>query len=198
MPVFVIDAHPLMRDALSRLLRQHWPSLEVHGMGLLAETGDVVERHGPPRLFCLDPKLPDTRGMSGIRHLKRKHPEVPIVVISANPAKETAQACVNSGATLYIEKSASPQDIVATLGPLLQKGHSKAQDGVGSLQLSRRQRQLISLLDQGLSNRDMAEQLGLSEHTIKVHLWRLFRRLEVNSRTQALHQARRHGLLNRR
>jgi DNA-binding NarL/FixJ family response regulator len=51
------------------------------------------------------------------------------------------------------------------------------------------------MLDRGLSNRDIASELNISEHTVKVHLWRLFRRLGVKSRTQTLHFARTHGLL---
>ena len=54
---------------------------------------------------------------------------------------------------------------------------------------------LIAMLDKGMSNREIATQLEISEHTVKVHLWRLFRRLGVKSRTQALHHARNHGLL---
>ena len=61
--------------------------------------------------------------------------------------------------------------------------------------LSKRQKQLLVMLDRGLSNRDIAEQLQISEHTVKVHLWRLFRRLNVKSRTQTIHYARTHGLL---
>jgi DNA-binding NarL/FixJ family response regulator len=61
--------------------------------------------------------------------------------------------------------------------------------------LSKRQKQLILMLDRGLSNRDIAAELSISEHTVKVHLWRLFRRLGVKSRTQTLHFARMHGFL---
>jgi DNA-binding NarL/FixJ family response regulator len=62
--------------------------------------------------------------------------------------------------------------------------------------LSKRQTQLIAMLDKGMSNRDIATDLEISEHTVKVHLWRLFRRLGVKSRTQALHYARTNGLLS--
>ena len=61
--------------------------------------------------------------------------------------------------------------------------------------LSKRQTQLIAMLDKGMSNREIATQLEISEHTVKVHLWRLFRRLGVKSRTQTIHYARTHGLL---
>jgi DNA-binding NarL/FixJ family response regulator len=62
--------------------------------------------------------------------------------------------------------------------------------------LSKRQTQLIAMLDKGMSNRDIATDLEISEHTVKVHLWRLFRRLGVKSRTQALHYARTNGLIS--
>ena len=62
--------------------------------------------------------------------------------------------------------------------------------------LSKRQKQLLVMLDEGLSNRDIAESLQISEHTVKVHLWRLFRRLNVKSRSQASHLARTAGLLD--
>ena len=61
--------------------------------------------------------------------------------------------------------------------------------------LSKRQKQLLVMLDKGQSNRDIAEELQISEHTVKVHLWRLFRRLNVKSRSQASHLARTQGLL---
>ena len=65
----------------------------------------------------------------------------------------------------------------------------------GSIKLSKRQKQMILMLDQGLSNREISEKLDITEHTVKVHLWRMYRRLGVNSRTQALHFARTHALL---
>ena len=81
---------------------------------------------------------------------------------------------------------------------LLPDGQGDGEDGepTSETKLTKRQRQLIVMLDEGLSNRDIAERLGISEHTVKVHLWRLFRRLGVKSRTQTLHYARLNGLIN--
>jgi DNA-binding NarL/FixJ family response regulator len=70
-----------------------------------------------------------------------------------------------------------------------------AEPGTPPEKLSKRQKQLLVMLDKGLSNRDIAEELKISEHTVKVHLWRLFRRLNVKSRSQASHLARTQGLL---
>ena len=73
---------------------------------------------------------------------------------------------------------------------------SESQDGKPSSteKLSRRQKELLKLLERGLSNRELAEIMEISEHTVKVHLWRLFRRLSVKNRSQAVHWARSRGL----
>jgi DNA-binding NarL/FixJ family response regulator len=106
---------------------------------------------------------------------------------------------LDAGADAFIEKSNSPAQIIAALRSLLlTKEDAAAEDAAtptGPTKLSKRQKQLLLMLDQGLSNRDIAEKLDISEHTVKVHFWRLFRRLGVNSRTQALHFARTNGWL---
>ena len=95
---------------------------------------------------------------------------------------------------LYIEKSAGATEIGNELRSFLSEIANE--DTPQPLEkLSKRQKQLLVLLDKGLSNRDIAESLEISEHTVKVHLWRLFRRLNVKSRSQASHLARTSGLL---
>ena len=114
------------------------------------------------------------------------------------PAGEAEETCIEAGADLYLEKSAPAQDISNGLQGLLAADVSNDEEAAtapGDTKLSKRQKQLILMLDRGLSNRDIANELNISEHTVKVHLWRLFRRLGVKSRTQTLHFARTHGLL---
>jgi DNA-binding NarL/FixJ family response regulator len=176
MTVYVIDDHPLMRDALTMLVQRVRPGLKVVSVAKLNSLESTVERQGPPELFCLDLKLPDTLGLSGVHAVKAKFPDVPLVVVTGSEASECEAACLEAGANLFLEK-ASPPNISAPT------------------KLSKRQKQLILMLDQGLSNKDIADKLTISEHTVKVHFWRLFRRLGVNSRTQALHFARTNGWL---
>jgi len=144
-------------------------------------------------------QLPDTLGMSGVQVLKSKFPNVPLAVVTSSSASEFEQRCMDAGADAFIEKSNSPAQIIAALrGLLVTEEDAAAEDAAtpaGPTKLSKRQKQLILMLDQGLSNRDIAEKLDISEHTVKVHFWRLFRRLGVNSRTQALHFARTNGWL---
>jgi DNA-binding NarL/FixJ family response regulator len=199
MTVYVIDDHPLMRDALTMLLHRVKPGLKIIPIHKLNVVESTVEKNGSPELFCLDLQLPDTLGMSGVQLLKSKYPDVPLVVVTSSSASEFEARCMEAGADAFIEKSNSPAQIIAALRSLLvteeQAAIEDAATPAGPTKLSKRQKQLILMLDQGLSNRDIAEKLDISEHTVKVHFWRLFRRLGVNSRTQALHFARTNGWL---
>jgi DNA-binding NarL/FixJ family response regulator len=199
MTVYVIDDHPLMRDALTMLLHRVKPGLKIIPIHKLNVVESTVEKNGSPELFCLDLQLPDTLGMSGVQVLKAKYPDIPLAVVTSSSASEYEARCLEAGADAFIEKSNSPAQIIAALRSILvteeQAAIEDAATPAGPTKLSKRQKQLILMLDQGLSNRDIAEKLDISEHTVKVHFWRLFRRLGVNSRTQALHFARTNGWL---
>lgn len=198
MTVYVIDDHPLMRDALTMLVQRVRPGLKVVSVAKLNSLEATVERQGTPELICLDLKLPDTLGLSGVHAVKAKFPDVPLVVVTGSEASECEAACLEAGANLFIEKASPPNAIIEGLRSFLPSPPEETKDE-GSVtaptKLSKRQKQLILMLDQGLSNKDIADKLTISEHTVKVHFWRLFRRLGVNSRTQALHFARTNGWL---
>ena len=197
MSIYVIDDHPLMRDAIVMVLRRLRPAETIVELERLDKLASAVKQHGEPGLFCLDLKLPDVTGVSGVIAVKKIYPDVPVAVYSASPAADMEEACIEAGADTYIEKSASSAELTAALRGLLM-ADTEAEEPVtaANSKLSKRQTQLIAMLDQGMSNRDIATELDISEHTVKVHLWRLVRRLGVKSRTQALHHARTNGLLS--
>lgn len=198
MAVYVIEDHPLMRDALTMLIHRVRPGLKVVPVAKMNLLDTAVEKNGPAELFCLDLQLPDTLGLSGIHTVKAKYPDVALAIVTSSDAAEYEERCLAAGADAFIEKSINPNQIIETLKELLVPEDERATQEAGvqaPTKLSKRQKQLILMLDQGLSNRDIAEKLDISEHTVKVHFWRLFRRLGVNSRTQALHFARTNGWL---
>jgi DNA-binding NarL/FixJ family response regulator len=196
MSLYVIDDHPLMREAVVMLLRRLRGGANVVELDRLGNVEMAIKTHGAPDFFCLDLKLPDTMGTSGIIALKARYPDTPLAVLSASPAVDAEEACIEAGADLYIEKSAGASEIGAALRALLSADGGFEELTPADNKLSKRQKQLIVMLDRGLSNREIAEELGISEHTVKVHLWRLFRRLGVKSRTQTIHYARIHGMLS--
>jgi DNA-binding NarL/FixJ family response regulator len=193
--LYVIDDHPLMREAVVMLMRRLRPGANVIELDRIGGMEAAVRQHGFPDLVCLDLKLPDTTGMSGVHEMKNRFPDAPLAVLSASPAADAEEACIEAGADIYIEKSSGAQEIGNALRALLTTDGSFEELAPTDSKLSKRQKQLIVMLDRGLSNREIADELGISEHTVKVHLWRLFRRLGVKSRTQTIHYARTHGLL---
>ena len=198
MSLYVIDDHPMVRQMIGMLLRRLRPASKVVELEKFSELQAALIKNGEPELFVLDLLLPGVKGATAISDVKKMYPEVPLVVLSAMPSGEARDACLEAGADLYIEKSTDTAEISAAIQDIM-----KSDDGdddaevvvIGDIKLSKRQKQLILMLDRGLSNRDIAAELSISEHTVKVHLWRLFRRLGVKSRTQTLHFARTHGLL---
>lgn len=198
MTVYVIEDHPLMRDALTMLIHRVRPGLKVVPVPKMNVLETAVEKNGPAELFCLDLQLPDTLGLSGIHTIKAQYPDVSLAVITSSDATEFEARCLEAGADTFIEKTSNPTQIIQALKNLLvPEGDPSIEAAPAHVptKLSKRQKQLILMLDQGLSNRDIADKLSISEHTVKVHFWRLFRRLGVNSRTQALHFARTNGWL---
>ena len=194
MNIFIIDDHPLMREAIGMLIRRLSATAVVTELDRIAVVTLAVATHGKPELICLDLKLPDTNGVSGIRELKNRYPDVPIVVLTASSASDYEDLAMEAGASAFVEKSAGAAEITNVLRAFITE-QIDTEPTVSHGKLSKRQKQLLILLDKGLSNRDIAEALQISEHTVKVHLWRLFRRLNVKSRSQASHLARTQGLL---
>jgi DNA-binding NarL/FixJ family response regulator len=192
--IYHIEDHTIMRDAIGMILTRIKPGVKVTGVDRMAALEIMIARQGPPDLFLLDLGLPDTLGLSGLNKLVATYPNIPVVVITGS--EEDEDRCMAHGAAGFIGKTMKPPLLIESLRkflikeeeelPLVQSGPTK---------LSKRQKQLIVMLDLGLSNNQIAQKLEISEHTVKVHFWRLFRRLGVNSRTQALHYARENGWL---
>lgn len=195
MIIFVVDDHPLMREAVVMMFRRIKNDATVVELDRIGAVAPAVAKYGAPELFCLDLKLPDTHGVSGVREIRAQFPKVPIVVLSASPASDYEDLSIEAGADMYLEKSAGAAHMGQALRAMLTPDSGFTETEVGVEKLSKRQKQLLVLLDQGMSNRDIATQLEISEHTVKVHLWRLFRRLDVKSRTQATHWARGQGII---
>jgi DNA-binding NarL/FixJ family response regulator len=193
MSIFVVDDHPLLREAVVMLIRRLDSKFNVVELDRLAAVAPAVQAHGQPELICLDLKLPDTHGVSGVRELKQQLPEVPLVVLSAAAAQDYEDLAMEAGAEAFVTKSAGAAEITKQLKALLMQGGEETSSAPEKL--SKRQKQLLIMLDRGLSNRDIADELKISEHTVKVHLWRLFRRMNVKSRSQASHLARIRGLV---
>ncbi|MEP6722229.1 MAG: response regulator transcription factor [Variovorax sp.] len=119
MSIYVVDDHPMMRDAIAMVMRRLHPHWNVVELKCLAELVPSVEVTGSPSLILLDLNLPDATGCSGVHQVKRHFPNVPLAVYSASPAMDVADECIDAGADIYIEKTASSRELFAALRSVL-------------------------------------------------------------------------------
>ncbi len=202
MKLLIVDDHPVVRDGLAALLRQLAPEVAV----LLAEGGaqglDLANAHPDLDLVVLDLSMPGSDGFAVLHEFGRRLPQLPVVVLSSSEDPRDVRRALACGALGYIPKSAPPRTILAAMKFVLagnvyvpallaqdpafardEAAHDAARRSVASL--TRRQIDVLRLLREGRSNKEIGRALGLSEKTVKVHVTALFKALNVANRTQA-------------
>lgn len=197
MTIYAVDDHPMLRDAIVMAMRRLRPHSNIVELNSLADINDALINHGPPDLVSLDINLPDNDSDAGVARVRSMFPKAQIAVFSTHPSSEMEQICVASGADIYIEKASGRQQYADALKALLEAGPSDgAANGAPEFKLSKRQHQLVRMMDRGLTNAEMATALGLEEVSVKVHLWRLYQKLGVNNRSRALFVLRANHLID--
>lgn len=201
MTIYVLENHPLMSQAITFSLRRIDPTknvVEVHAFSKLQE---LMLINGQPEAFIIEPLMMGINGTSGIEQIKKNYPTTPLIMFSSLPSEEAEKPCIQAGADLYIEKTTALKDLFKLihnqldwLGEL-KVGQTHTTSSEGLLKLSKRQKQLLLLVDAGLSNEDIAKKLEISAHTVKVHLWRFYKKLGISSRTQLIKFSRDNGYL---
>jgi DNA-binding NarL/FixJ family response regulator len=220
MKALLVDDHALFRDGLSLLMTQRFPDVELFDVGAILDAEAVLDSEAGIELILLDLGLPDSQGLDSLQRLRLAAPEASMVVMSADDRPETILAAIDQGAAGFIPKTARlgaiesalrvvldggiflPQGIYRCITPQADpvpdvSGLDPAQVQaalVYSLGLSRRQVDVLRLLVMGCSTKLISRKLQLAESTVKTHLIGLFRKLDVNSRTQAIIAAARVGL----
>ena len=196
MKVLIVDDHPVVREGLAALLRSAEPGLEV----LQASGGPsglkLAANHPDLDLVFLDLKMPGVEGVAVITDFGRHCPQTPLVVISSSESPSDVREACAAGALGYIPKSATPQTVLSAM-KLVLSGEVyvppfmlEAQPAASPTRLTGRQREVLELLCEGASNKEIARRLDLSEKTIKVHVSAILRELGVVNRTQAVQAAR--------
>jgi DNA-binding NarL/FixJ family response regulator len=210
MPVvklLIVDDHPLFRDGLAALLRQASADNVVVQAASTEEALQLVDEQIIDAVF-MDLVMPGLSGEAAVREFARRHPDLPVIVLSSSESASDVRRVLNAGASGYIPKSATAQTVVSALQlvlsgniyvpPLLVTAAARAadhgaHDGPRTLaQLTDRQVDVLKYLRDGLSNKEISANLGIAEKTVKVHIAAIFKTLNVVNRTQAakfLHEA---------
>ena len=198
--LIVADDHPLFRAALREAVARLLPGSLIVEAESIARLEEAVQEHPDADLVLLDLRMPGARGFSALIHMRARYPSIPVAVISASESASIARRALDFGASGFIPKSASIDTIGAMLRALLagelaiprdyfdpttERGHPEQMSERGISRLTPQQLRVLLLLAEGQSNKTIAQDLEVSEATIKAHVTVILRKLGLERRTQA-------------
>ena len=202
MKILVVDDHALIREGLRQVLRGLESDVEVHEAATGARAFDIAGQQPELDLVLLDYHLPDMTGLQALEVFARQHPSLPIVMLSGSVNPRIMQEVMARGASAFLTKSGMSEDLLSVIRHVLAGGvhlPTMAADPYASplpiLQLTPRQEEVLQLLLDGYTNKEMGRLLRVSEETVKNHVSSILRSFGVSTRTQAVVAASRHGYL---
>jgi len=196
----IADDHPLFRGALREAVAGMLDRVDIAEAGTFDEVVGLLDRGGDVDLILLDLKMPGVRGFSGLMYMRAQYPSVPVVVVSANDDPSAIRRCMEFGASGFIPKTLGVDDMRTAIRRVLDGGVWTPPDvdlSAGSdaetaelmarmATLTPQQVRVLMMLSEGLLNKQIAYQLGVSEATVKAHVSAILQKLGVESRTQAV------------
>jgi DNA-binding NarL/FixJ family response regulator len=210
--VMIVDDHAIVRRGLLAYIDL------VPGVRVVAEAEDGQQAIARlrqwrtmgeplPDVVLMDLKMPRMDGVEAIAAIVRQYPEAKVVVLTSFGEAERVHAALAAGAAGYVLKDAEPEEVVAAIRAAVDGGvhldsavagrlvRRMAAPHVGLAALTVREREILVLLAQGNSNRDIADQLMITERTARTHVSNILTKLQLSSRTQAALLAIREGLI---
>lgn len=196
----VVDDHPLFRDALTLAIKSAHPNALISEASSIEAAKDMMAKGQRFDIVLLDLSMPGVAGFEGFLELRSIDPKQPIVIVSALEDSRIVQEAVSLGAAGFIPKSARKAELAEAIETVFQGGltlpksyqppvtSSKGNSAIGARlsSLTPQQLRVLSMLRQGLLNKQIAHELGVGETTVKAHVSEILRKLDVASRTQAV------------
>jgi len=208
----IVDDHALFREGLASIIRLD-PDIEVSGFaGTVREAVEIV-RTVKPDIVLMDFTLPDGTGVDATKMVLKEYPDCKIIFLTMSEEDENLFAAIRSGAKGYLLKNMSPSKLIATIRSV-QRGESalsrtmtlrlmeelsrtKEPERLGDAalaNLTRREMDVLRALTTGMTNKEIANQLYLSENTVKYHVHSILDKLNLSDRRSAANFAKEHGI----
>ena len=198
--LLIADDHPLYRGALREAVNGLFERIDIAEAGTFNEVTELLERGSEVDLVLLDLTMPGVRGFSGLMYLRAQYPGVPVIVVSANDDPAAIRHCMAFGASGFIPKTLGVEAMRGAISRILSGGVwtppdvdlSAGSDAETAALMARmatltpQQVRVLMMLSEGLLNKQIAYQLGVSEATVKAHVSAILQKLGVESRTQAV------------
>jgi len=204
MRILIVDDHALVRRGMNYVVKEGFPDADVVEAESSAAALEVLHGGAVADLALVDVRMPDLDGLELLRAIKTEWPDMPVIMISTYENAAYVKRALADGAAGYLLKDATPEDLAQAINVALsgsgnvlsprviQNLFEDQESGVGSnghrrneYSLTQREHDILALLAEGRSNREIAQRFYLSEKTVKAHLAAIFRKLGVTNRTQA-------------
>jgi len=212
--VFLLAENRLLREALARILDK---KNDIRVVAAVAFDTKVAERVSElcPQILAVDSSVFAYAGLEAVASIRRVVPNIKILMIGMDGDRETFLRCVNAGVSGYVLREASANEVAAAVQSVAYDGavcprqlcaalfeqiaapssQFRLYRGKSKLGLTRREQQLVMMISHGLSNKEIANQLNLSEQTVKNHIHRMLRKLGASDRLSAVEVCRVEGVV---
>ena len=199
--VLVVDDHALLRTGVANIINQESDLHVIAEASNGLEAVEAFERHHPD-VTLLDLRMPVMEGVEAVRQIRERDPHAKVIVLTTYDTDDDISRALKAGAKAYVLKDISADALIACIHDVLAgktylapAAAAKLAEGVTRIQLTPRELTTLRLMADGKSNKEIANELGISERTVKTHLGHLFEKLGVTSRTEAVKIATRRGLV---
>ncbi|MCS4294844.1 DNA-binding NarL/FixJ family response regulator [Comamonas sp. BIGb0152] len=193
--LLVADDHPLFRAAVVQVIRGRFGAFEVLEASSASSLSAALAAHPGIELVLLDLTMPGTHGFSALLHVRGAYPQLPVVVISSNDHPRIIRRAQQFGASGFISKAAAAEAITQAIEAVLEGdtvfpsmaaelSQEDAELAARLAQLTPHQFKTLLYLADGLLNKQIAQEMGVTEHTVKVHVTAILKKLGCHSRTQ--------------
>mgnify|MGYP005992972913 FL=1 len=203
--ILIIDDHPLFREALHNAIKSIMQRVEIHEAETIDDSVQILKNIGRFKLALLDLYMPDTNGFDGLLTLRKQFPKLPVMIVTGQEDSRLVKEAVNYGASGFIAKTASGEEIAHAISEVLagniyipddfsnenlDEADKEREDLARRLfSLTRQQLIVLRMLREGKLNKQIAYELGVGETTVKAHVSEILRKMNVVSRTQAVIEA---------
>lgn len=209
--IIIADDHALVRGGLAQLVKLVERNVEIYETNDFSQTLELLSKDKDADLVLLDLLMPGMDGVDGIKQICKQWPDVPVIIVSAKENIKAIRNALSAGAMGYIPKTSSPDVMMSAIRLVLSGGvyvpphvlgestlldnqnYEQSFAGINNLndennfeQLTQRQQEVLGLMAFGKSNKDIANELGLTTGTVKMHSSRIFKTLNVQNRTEAV------------
>lgn len=198
MIIFVLDHHPLVSEMISMLIHRIKPEAQVFTADSFQKLNKLIDKYDEVDFVFMEPQSADCFGSKGVALVAGNLPNTKIIAVT-NIDEEYKKTDINYlfiDAHYIISKNSNVKIISQSIQNIINKNYTEKTQSTASfkiIRISKRHRQMINLLDQGCTNAQIADKLNISENTVKVHFYQLYKKLGARNRLQALNIAKSNG-----